>query len=111
MSSATLTDVLKATGYYPDGVPVAGLRLGEEAQSVRARGRDFSPDALWQSPSALTVYFKFETSEPSDTVVAAWRREIWNEGFAPLLWVISPTRIDLYNGFGSPRLEDDASEN
>jgi hypothetical protein len=85
--------------------------LGEEAQSVRARGRDFSPDALWQSPSALTVYFKFETSEPSDTVVAAWRREIWNEGFAPLLWVISPTRIDLYNGFGAPRLEGDASEN
>lgn len=50
MTSTTLTDLLKATGFYPDGKPVVGLRLGDEAQNARARGRDFSPDALWQSP-------------------------------------------------------------
>ena len=111
MISSALTDVLKATGYYPDGEPVVGLRLGEDAQSARARGRDFSPDALWQSPSALKVYFKVESVQPSESTVSTWRQEIWNEGFAPLLWVISPTRIDLYNGFGAPRQVDDASEN
>lgn len=40
-----------------------------------------------------------------------WHREIWNEGFAPLLWVVSPTRIDLYNGFGTPSQGDNAREN
>ena len=35
---------------------------------------------------------------------------MWNEGFAPLLWVISPERIDLYNGFGAPVKEGDAQK-
>jgi hypothetical protein len=48
-------------------------------------------------------HFKFEQSAPADDLVSQWRREVWNEGFAPLLWVISPQRIDLYNGFGTPR--------
>jgi len=103
----SLEHVLAATGYLPDGQPAPGLRLGNGAQSLR-RGRDFSPDAVWRSPSALSVYFKFEATLPDNSLVSAWRREIWNEGFAPLLWVISPARIDLYNGFGTPVSNDDA---
>jgi hypothetical protein len=109
MSAATLQQVLAATGYLPDGQPTAGLHLGQEAQRLR-RGHDFSPDALWRSPSSLTVYFKFEQTTPADELVSKWRREIWNEGFAPLLWVISPERIDLYNGFGTPVKEGDAQK-
>jgi len=109
MSAASLQQVLAATGYLPDGQPALGLHLGTDAQSLH-RGRNFSPDALWRSPSALTVYFKFEETTPTDLSVSKWRREIWNEGFAPLLWVISPERIDLYNGFGTPISEGDAQE-
>ncbi len=109
MTAVTLEHVLSATGYLPDGQPAAGLRLGAEAQAAR-RGRAFSPDALWRSASALTVYFKFEQSAPADDVVSQWRREIWNEGFAPLLWVVSPERIDLYNGFGEPIKDGDAQK-
>ncbi len=107
MNTATLEQVLAATGYLPDGQPAPGLRLGAEAQSSR-HGRVFVPDALWRSASSLTVYFKFEQSAPADDLVSQWRREVWNEGFAPLLWVISPQRIDLYNGFGTPAKEGDA---
>jgi len=109
MSSTTLEQVLAATGYLPDGQPAAGLRLGPHAQSSR-RGRVFSPDALWRSPSSLTVYFKFEQTPPPDDLVSQWRQEVWNEGFAPLLWVISPQRIDLYNGFGAPVKDGDAQK-
>lgn len=107
MSTLSFEQVLAATGYFTDGQPAPGLHLGEDAQSLR-RGRGFSPDALWRSPSALTIYFKFQPTVPTDELVGAWRREIWNEGFAPLLWVISPERIDLYNGFGTPTKEGDA---
>src|ERR1035437_5869487 len=107
MSSASLEQVLAATGYLPDGQPAPGLRLGPDALALR-RGRSFSPDAVWRSPSALSVYFKFEQTRPPDASVSVWRREIWNEGFAPLLWVISPEWIDLYNGFGAPISENDA---
>ena len=107
MSATTLEEVLAGTGYFPDGEPVAALQLGADARNFR-RGRVFMPDALWRSPCSLTVYFKFEQSPPSDDLVSQWRREVWNEGFAPLLWVISPERVDLYNGFSAPVEEGDA---
>jgi len=110
VSGISLADLLHATGYYPDGAPAPGLLFGEAA-SLHRRGHDFKPDAMWRSSSSLSVYFKFEEKVPPTEVVATWRREIWNEGFAPLLWVICPERIDLYNGFGAPILEHDAEEN
>jgi len=109
VSAATLEHVLAATGYLPDGQPAAGLQLGSDAQASR-RGRVFTPDALWRSASSLTVYFKFEQTPPAEDVVSQWRREVWNKGFAPLLWVISPQRIDLYNGFGTPVKDGDAQK-
>lgn len=109
MSTAMLQHVLSATGYFPDGQPATGLYLGQEVQRLR-QGHNFVPDALWRSPSALTIYFKFESTPPPEELVSKWRREVWNEGFAPLLWVVSPERIDLYNGFGTPVLQGDAQK-
>ena len=110
MSGEPLRRVLEATGYLPDGQPAPGVHLGEDARRMR-RGRAFSPDALWRGPSSLTVYFKFQPTRPADDVIGKWRREIWNEGFAPLLWVVSPDQIELYNGFGRPLETGDAVTN
>lgn len=108
MSAEEFRHVLEATGYLSDGQPAPGVYLDEDARNMR-RGRAFSPDALWRAPSALTVYFKFVPTLP-DERVGNWRQEIWNEGFAPLLWVISPDQIDLYNGFGLPLETGDAAK-
>lgn len=102
-------DVLEATGYLTSGGPAHGVHLDEDARG-KCRTRDFRPDALWRSESSLTVYFKVEQEVPSDDQVAGWRREIWNQGFAPLLWVISPEKIDIYNGFGLPQKTGDADK-
>lgn len=110
MDATPLQRVLEATGYFPDGEPARGLQLADKAREGR-RGRTFSPDASWRSPSALTVYFKFEQSTPSDSIVGEWRREIWNEGFSPLLWIVSPESIQLFNGFGEPKQIGDAEAN
>ena len=109
MSATTLEQVLAATGFLPDGQPAPGLLLGTDAQ-VSRRGRAFTPDALWRSTSSLTVYFKFEQNAPAESVIGQWRREVWNEGFAPLLWVISPQCVELYNGFGTPFEKGDAQK-
>ena len=110
---------LEATGYLLNGEPAA--------PSVKLAGfgaggwlPSFSPDAWWRSnPDAnvwgtsaanLTVYFKY-VDELDAAPVAEWQREVWNRGFAPLLWLVSPDRIELYNGFGSPRLPSDAATN
>ncbi len=107
MPAHQLTSVLEATGYLSRGEPAHGVVLDETARH-RYRGALFSPDALWRSTSDLTVYFKFVNHYPGDDYVASWRQEIWNTGFAPLLWIVSPNSIDLYNAFGSPRQRDDA---
>lgn len=107
MTQETFQFVLESTGYLIDGQPAPGVRLGADAQ--HRRGRSFQPDASWVGPTATTVYFKYEDSRPDDVTISAWRREIWNEGFAPLLWVISPQRVELFNGFGRPKTDRDAA--
>jgi hypothetical protein len=110
MTAEALHRALEATGYVAEGIPASGVLLEEAARRGR-RGRWFEPDALWRGQSSLTVYFKYAETPPSEETVARWRQEVWNEGFAPLLWVVSPDRIDLYNGFGQPLLAADASQN
>ena len=110
MTTDVLRDVLEATGYLANGDPAHGVYLDDGARS-RCHSRDFAPDALWRSDSALTVYFKRVPETPSDDQVAGWRREIWNQGFAPLLWVVSPQRVYLYNGFGRPLANRDTDVN
>ncbi len=107
MTIQALHEVLEATGYLVNGQPAHGVHLGDAARG-RYRTRNFRPDARWRGESALTVYFKLEPEVPSHEQVAEWRREIWNQGFAPLLWVISPEKIELYNGFGLPQETGDA---
>lgn len=108
MIAQFLGEVLEATGYLENGTPGHGVYLEDDARS-RCQAREFEPDALWRSDSALTVYFKLESEDPSTKQVERWRQEIWNQGFAPLLWVVSPDKIDLYNGFGDPRATEDAA--
>ena len=89
MIAQSLSEVLEATGYLENGEPAHGVYLDEDART-KCPTREFTPDALWRSDSALTVYFKVELKDPSAEQIAQWRREIWNQGFAPLLWIISP---------------------
>ena len=115
MATDVLRDVLEATGYLAGGEPAPGVLLGGAARDgCRTRrfapdARGFAPDAVWRSGSGLTVHFKYEPEVPDDDRVAEWRREVWNQGFAPLLWVVSPQKIDLYNGFGRPEASGDAA--
>ena len=114
-----LSRTLEATGYLLNGKPAApSVKLaGSGAQGWLP---SFGPDAWWRSnPDAnvwgtsaanLTVYFKY-VDELDAAPVAEWQREIWNRGFSPLLWLVSPDRIELYNGFGSPQRPSDAATN
>ena len=107
MTAQPLHDVLEATGYIDGGKPAPGVSLEQDARNAR-RSRNFEPDAMWRGRSSLTVYFKYESRSPSEDTVAEWRREVWNEGTAPLLWVTCPDKTNIYNGFAKPKRLDDA---
>ena len=106
-NAGPLVRALEATGYLSGGQRAHGVRLGE-AYRTYPQWRSFEPDGHWEGCSELRVYFKSVSSIPPEGEVSAWRREIWNEGRAPLLWIVSPDRIDLYNGFQRPQGEGDA---
>ena len=113
-----LRDVLEGTGYLTNGVPAApSVALAGADNQIRLPS--FKPDAWWRSnpdsdPWAgradLKVYFKF-VEEPDTVSVAQWQQEVWNQGFCPLLWLVSPQRIEIYNGFGRPQGPDNAKRN
>ena len=118
--------VLEATGYLLNGEPAASTVTvaGSDAHVVTAsevhtRLPSFRPEAWWRSNpetgpwsgrADLKVYFKF-VQEPSAVPVAEWQREVWNQGFSPLLWLISPEKVELYNGFGHPQRAHHATRN
>ncbi len=112
MIAEPLSRALEETGYLVNGQPAART-VGLAGTAPPPRLPALIPDAWWRSspvqegvggswgPANLTVLFKF--AERADAPVADWQRDVWNMGSAPLLWVVSPDRIDIYNGFGEPR--------
>ena len=118
MIAEPLRRVLEATGYLVNGKAAAPtVELADSG--LHSRVPSFKPDACWRGnvdakgggrAAGLTVYFKY-ANEPRDSVVAEWQKEIWNQGSSPLLWVVSPERTALYNGFGEPRPPAEANAN
>ena len=117
MIAGPLGKVLEATGYLVNGQGAAPS-VGLADSGTHARLPSFKPDAWWRGnidansggSGGPTVYFKY-AREPQDSHVADWQREVWNQGSSPLLWVVSPERTALYNGFGEPRPAAEAQEN
>ena len=110
--NTALLHALEATGFYENGrpaTPTVEPLPSPLSERIRHRVPPFAPEVRWRSTQSqvpgsyagLSVYFKY-TENPDDAPVSRWQQEVWNHGFAPLLWVVSPSRVDLYNGFGPP---------
>ena len=111
MIADPLQIVLRSTGYLlPKRHCVHGVQIGADAQEQR-RGQRFSPDAFWESQSSLRVYFKYVQDDVRSETIETWRREVWNAGTSPMLWIVSPQRTVIYNAFGRPQPRDDAEAN
>ena len=110
MGSVAFTKALTATGYLlPDGKPVAGLaRAGDDAGArLRAILSDsrvgLQAEAVFSAQSVPTAIFKDAGDEiPSERQIAQWHEAAWNVGIAPLLWIITPTDVRLYDCYASP---------
>lgn len=113
MGSPAFTKALTATGYLlPDGSPASGLaRAGEDAGArLRAILSDtrvgLQAEAVFSAQSVPTAIFKDAGNEPpSDRQIAQWHEAAWNVGVAPLLWIITPTDVRLYDCYASPTRE------
>ena len=104
--SAEMFRALQATGFMIGDDPAPGVTLEPSEHNRRI---DLCPDAIWRDRSQLEIFFKYAPEDPPPGQVASWHRDVWNLGLAPLLWVVSPQHIRIYNAFQRPRSNDDPS--
>ena len=109
MNTPTFDRVLQATGYLrPSGRPAPGLTLAhdEDAPKLQAVFKDervgLNADAVFSAQSVPTTIFKDAAEAlPGEEDIRAWHEAAWNIGVAPLLWIITPTDVRLYNCYAS----------
>ncbi|MBB3572037.1 N-6 DNA methylase [Rhizobium sp. BK491] len=111
MSSAAFIRALQATGYLgPERQAAPGLVTPDnpEAARLRAAMKDqrigLEADAVFIAQNSATAIFKDAgDSSPNESDIADWHEAAWNIGLAPLLWIITPTEVRLYDCYASPR--------
>lgn len=110
MSSDSFVRALQATGYLgPEGQPAPGLVTTDAPEAVRLRAvlRDMRvglrADAVFSAQNMPTSIFKDAGDvAPSEGDIGRWHEAAWNVGVAPLLWIITPIEVRLYDCYASP---------
>ncbi|CCE98542.1 hypothetical protein SFHH103_04051 (plasmid) [Sinorhizobium fredii HH103] len=110
MTSLAFRQALEATGYL-DAQGRAAPGLNESGHEVPARLRavfqdervGLHADAVFSAQGAPTSIFKDAGHQPPTVEdLRAWYEAAWNVGVAPLLWIVTPTDIRLYDCYASP---------
>jgi N-6 DNA Methylase len=114
LTSAAYRRALEATGYLgANGRPSPGLVPAEDPRAGRMRAVfsdnrvGLNADAVFSAQNAPTSIFKDAGhTAPSESDIRDWQEAAWNVGIAPLLWIITPTEIRLYDCYQSPKQTD-----
>ncbi len=120
MASGSATEVLyqrvmDVAGFYRNGVPTLGVI---EAESLRNDNQKLekrikysaviNPDqinatAIFELSGSPCIYFtQLQQSDPDPRELARLHKLSWNHGLAPMLWVVTPTNVRLYNCYSEP---------
>jgi hypothetical protein len=114
MTSQAFRRVLEATGYLgPGGRSAPGFTTAGDplASKLRAVFRDsrvgLNADAVFAAQNVPTSIFKDVGNVfPSEGEIRKWHEAAWNIGMAPLLWIVTPTDVRLYDCYASPPQPD-----
>ena len=66
-----------------------------------------TPATLKGRPGHPCIYFKTVDDIISAQQVTQIRKRVWNTGRAPILWLISPTQVRIYDAFARPEEDED----
>ncbi|MDY7006484.1 MAG: N-6 DNA methylase [Cyanobacteriota bacterium] len=112
-------EVMKATGFYQNGAPTSGVieatELRDNSQHLDKRIKyrtvidpeQLNATAVFELSGSPCIYFtQLEQSDPNPQELARLHQLSWNHGLAPMLWVVTPTKVLLYNCYSKPKEED-----
>ena len=126
------TRVLECAGFYRGGQPLAGsVWSSDELQSAVQPGKTSSFERIdrafkyravlqperhngkvgvsdvFELSQSPCIYFKRWDAEPGSAELTRqlldWQRTVWNDGRAPMLWVVTPTQVRILNAYIRPR--------
>jgi hypothetical protein len=108
--SEAFNRTLTATGYITaDGRAAPGLVQIASAAAARLRPVladdriGLNAEAVFSAQNTPAVIFKDAgVKPPTEDQIQHWHEAAWNVGVAPLLWVVTPTDVRLYNCYASP---------
>ena len=114
--------VMEATGFYRNGVPTSGvcdtLSLREDLQQLEKRIKynavinQLNATAIYELSGSPCIYFtQLSEADPDPKELADLHKLAWNHGLAPMLWVITPTKVLLYNCYSQPTQADESNPN
>ncbi|MDJ0648336.1 MAG: N-6 DNA methylase [Xenococcaceae cyanobacterium MO_188.B19] len=114
--------VMEATGFYRNGVPTSGvsetLSLREDIRKLEKRIKynavihQLNATAIYELSGSPCIYFtQLSEADPEPKKLAELHKLAWNHGLAPMLWVITPTKVLLYNCYSQPTEKDKDNPN
>lgn len=105
-SQQTFSDLLQKLDYVSSPGLVSAENIPAELEITWQEAKDrLRIDAIYFVANAPVIYFKqFDTLDYS--TIIQLHRNIWNQSKVPLLFVILPNDIRVYNGYETPRLVD-----
>jgi len=114
MTSQAFHQALEATGYLgPGGRAAPGLTRADDTNVAKLRAVfadasvGLNADAVFTAQHTPTSIFKDAgESQPTEGDIRHWHEAAWNLGVAPLLWIVTPTDVRLYDCYASPPQSD-----
>lgn len=122
--TAIYKEMMERTGFYRDGKPTPGVievtNLSENNNDLLDKRIKYSSvinpsklnaTAIFELSGSPCIYFtSLAQADPDPHEIAQLRKIAWNHGLAPMLWIITPTKILLYNCYARPSAnnEEDA---
>lgn len=126
MATGSMTNeyitLMNQLGYQSDG-PNAGFVRGDKLRQVASAGdgyddRRFRYAAVLDSEKlgvtdvfeingTPCIYMKSLAADPSLNEIRHWHRTAWNHGLGRMLWIVTPTRVRIFNAFQPPPKSDD----
>jgi type I restriction-modification system DNA methylase subunit len=114
--------VMEHTGFYRHGVPTTGVTEAEDIRnndkylekrikySAVINPEQINATAIYELSGSPCIYFT-QLNEPNPTELAKLHKLSWNHGLAPMLWIITPDEVLLYNSYSQPKEQDEIDPN
>ncbi len=111
--------VMEHTGFYRHGVPTTGVTEAEVIRnnlekrikySTVINPEQINATAIYELSGSPCIYFT-QLKEANPRELAKLHKLSWNHGLAPMLWVITPDEVLLYNSYSQPTEQDEIDPN